>query len=185
MVGYLLEAATRVYDREGIEATTNRIADEAGVSIGSLYQYFADKHALMEALALRHLDEAEEVFAAAFAGDVDEDLRSFVTRLVEAAVRLHSEHGRLHQTMREHAPRTPAVLKRFTDVATRTVQLIEKKLSDLEVDDPAGRAQLAFSTVDAQVHGLLAEATDEETHERHIALVVDQLLALLTPTADR
>ncbi|MGK9273306.1 TetR/AcrR family transcriptional regulator [Williamsia muralis] len=57
MVDVILEAATRVFDSEGAAGTTNRIADVAGVSIGSLYQYFPNKHAIMAALAWRHLDE--------------------------------------------------------------------------------------------------------------------------------
>lgn len=55
----LLEAATRVFRREGWRATTNRIAREAGVSIGSLYEYFPDKQALLLALAERHVELAE------------------------------------------------------------------------------------------------------------------------------
>ncbi len=55
----VLEAATRVFRREGFRATTNRIAKEAGVSIGSLYEYFADKQALLAALAEHHVTLAE------------------------------------------------------------------------------------------------------------------------------
>ena len=61
----LLEAATRVFRREGWKATTNRIAIEAGVSVGSLYEYFPNKQALLEALAERHLQVAEALVAEA------------------------------------------------------------------------------------------------------------------------
>lgn len=182
MVEYILEAAARVFDREGVAATTNRIADEAGVSIGSLYQYFADKHALLEALALRHLDEVERVFAAALDHDHEtgQDVRALIERLVEAAVRVHAHQGRLHQTMREHAPRTPKVLQRFGDISTHIAVRLEKALTEHGVDDPAGRARLAFSTVDAAVHGLLAEPADTAVRDRRIALVVEQIVTVLT-----
>ena len=57
-VDVLLEAAAQVFRREGVAATTNRIAERAGVSIGTLYQYFADKYALLYALAERHVRAA-------------------------------------------------------------------------------------------------------------------------------
>jgi AcrR family transcriptional regulator len=58
-VEVILEAAARVFRREGFRATTNRVAAEAGVSIGSLYEYFPNKQALLAALAERHVAVAE------------------------------------------------------------------------------------------------------------------------------
>lgn len=50
----ILTAAAHVLEREGEEAfTTNRVADKAGVSIGSLYQYFQHKDAILVAIAER------------------------------------------------------------------------------------------------------------------------------------
>lgn len=54
MVDILLEASGRVIARQGLASlTTNRVAAEAGVSIGSLYQYFANKQELLEGLLER------------------------------------------------------------------------------------------------------------------------------------
>ncbi len=52
----MLDAAAELYASEGYEeTTTSLIASRAGVSIGSLYQFFPDKKAVFRALALRHL----------------------------------------------------------------------------------------------------------------------------------
>jgi AcrR family transcriptional regulator len=52
-VGVILEAAARILETEGFEGyTTNAIAARAGVSIGSLYQYFPNKDAVTAALVL-------------------------------------------------------------------------------------------------------------------------------------
>jgi AcrR family transcriptional regulator len=57
-VAAIIEAATQILQSDGEEGlTTNRIAERAGVSIGSLYQYFADKEAIIEAIAERERDQ--------------------------------------------------------------------------------------------------------------------------------
>ena len=56
-VDAIVEAAIQILQSDGEERlTTNRIAERAGVSIGSLYQYFADKEAIVEAVAERERD---------------------------------------------------------------------------------------------------------------------------------
>ncbi|MBX3191189.1 MAG: TetR/AcrR family transcriptional regulator [Labilithrix sp.] len=58
-VSAIFDATTRILDREGAEAaTTTRIAAVAGVSIGTLYQYFADRDAILDALQEREFDRA-------------------------------------------------------------------------------------------------------------------------------
>ena len=61
-VALLLEAAERVLIREGAAAlTTTRVAAEAGVSVGSLYQYLPDRGAIIDALAAAYLSEFESL----------------------------------------------------------------------------------------------------------------------------
>ena len=61
-VNALLEATARILIREGFDkASTNRIAEVAGVSVGSLYQYFPGKEALVAALIDRHNQEVMQV----------------------------------------------------------------------------------------------------------------------------
>src|SRR5260370_38447536 len=61
-VDALLEATARILVKEGYDqASTNRIAEVAGVSIGSLYQYFPSKEALRAAGIDRHTQEGSQV----------------------------------------------------------------------------------------------------------------------------
>lgn len=55
---HILQAADRLLERDGLEAlTTTLIAEEAGISVGSLYKYFADRHAILAALAAHYAEE--------------------------------------------------------------------------------------------------------------------------------
>ena len=58
-VDALIEATARILVREGFDkASTNRIAEVAGVGVGSLYQYYPGKEALVAAVIDRHAPPA-------------------------------------------------------------------------------------------------------------------------------
>lgn len=78
----LVEAAAQVFAREGVATTTNRIAERAGLSIGTLYQYYPDKLALLRAVAERHVREADERLCEVFA-----DLRAETPRSTRPCAR--------------------------------------------------------------------------------------------------
>jgi AcrR family transcriptional regulator len=90
----LLDAAEQLLATEGAEAlTTTRVAEEAGVSVGSLYQYLADKGAIVQALAHRYLAEFEERMQ-----ELERDARRGgkgwndpVARLIDAFAELYRE----------------------------------------------------------------------------------------------
>src|SRR5215831_5031264 len=55
-VSAILEGEAQILEAGGLAAfTTNAVAERAGVSIGTLYQYFADKQAILRAIAEREL----------------------------------------------------------------------------------------------------------------------------------
>ena len=90
----VLDAAEELLATEGTDAlTTTRIAAEAGVAVGSLYQYFPDKETIVDALAGRYLDEFEglmddlrrEAAAGGWAGGL-------VDRLIDAYADRYRRH---------------------------------------------------------------------------------------------
>lgn len=61
----IFEAAAQILETEGEAGfNTNRVAERAGVSVGTLYQYFADKQAILVGIALRENAKAREAIVA-------------------------------------------------------------------------------------------------------------------------
>ncbi|AXK61665.1 MULTISPECIES: TetR/AcrR family transcriptional regulator [Burkholderia] len=111
-VDALVEATARILVKEGFDkASTNRIADKAGVSIGSLYQYFPGKEALVAAVGERHRRELMDTVRAALAEVEALPVAAAVRKIVGAAIDAHRIDPRLHAVLSEQIPRT-GVLER-------------------------------------------------------------------------
>ncbi len=94
----VLAAVPLVLKRYGAAAmTTNRIAEVAGVSIGSLYQYFPDKKSIFSALHERHVADTRAIIARHIAAYKSSPFSAFVVGLVEDLVDLHSVDPDLHR----------------------------------------------------------------------------------------
>ena len=106
-VNAVLEGVPLVAKRHGIRAiTTNRIAEAAGVSIGSLYQYFPDKRAIFAALHDRHVDDVREVIERTTAACASAPLEEFARELVESLLNVHAEGAELHEIISSAVPQS-------------------------------------------------------------------------------
>ncbi|MFZ5782712.1 MAG: TetR/AcrR family transcriptional regulator [Pseudomonadota bacterium] len=93
-VAAILEAAAQILEAGGLAAlTTNAVAERAGVSIGTLYQYFADKSALVTALAQREMEVVLVQVARALQGEADPAPEARIRAMVRVIV--NAFRGRL------------------------------------------------------------------------------------------
>lgn len=105
-VDALIEATARILVRDGFDrASTNRIAQEAGVSVGSLYQYYPSKEALVAAVIERHNGELLAVVRRALARIADRPLAEGGRELIAAAIEAHRLDPQLHRVLTEQTPR--------------------------------------------------------------------------------
>lgn len=108
-VDAILEAAARLFDRGS--ATTNGIARLAGVSIGSLYEYFPNKDAILQSLVEGHVREA----VASLRTQIEAlppgrtSLRAGIRRMIEAMLELHADRPGLHRIFVDRVMGLPAV----------------------------------------------------------------------------
>jgi AcrR family transcriptional regulator len=106
-VDALIEATARILVREGFDkASTNRVAEQAGVSVGSLYQYFPSKEALVAAVIDRHNQELMQVVRGALAEVAALPMEQAVRKLVAVAIKAHRIDPKLHRVLAEQIPRT-------------------------------------------------------------------------------
>ncbi|MGW0250699.1 TetR/AcrR family transcriptional regulator [Nocardia goodfellowii] len=92
----VLASATRLFTERGVANTsTNRIAEHAGMSIGTLYRYFADKEEILEQLRLRLLAELEEDFTTAVLTGMSLDVRESFNRSLHGIVGTLTKHRAL------------------------------------------------------------------------------------------
>eukprot|EP01035_Chromulina_nebulosa_P034341 gene34341-46061_t len=104
-VDVIVEAAARVLGRRGwARFTTNEIAAVAGVSVGSLYQYFPNKLAIAEAIRQRHLDEVLRVLSAADEQSETLALEQRVGRFIDGVIAAHSIDQALHHVLVDEVP---------------------------------------------------------------------------------
>jgi AcrR family transcriptional regulator len=102
----LIEATARILVREGFDkASTNRIAAMAGVSVGSLYQYFPSKEALVAAVIERHQQEIMQLVRGELAHAANQRIAQGVRTLVTMAVKAHRIDPKLHRVLAEQIPR--------------------------------------------------------------------------------
>jgi AcrR family transcriptional regulator len=124
----ILEATAHLLVELGYErATTNAIARRAGVSIGSLYQYFPNKEALLTALCERHMTE----MLAFLIGEIEalrgRALDDAIRALVKALLRAHAVAPALHRVFIEQMPRISG-LERIAQMDRLLVGVIRSEL---------------------------------------------------------
>ena len=111
----ILEAAAQVLERRGYAGTTtDRIAARAGVSVGTLYQYFPNKAAIVFALAFCHAVEGAQALAPlAREARIDPPpIEEGIRRLVHISVATHSR-SRLHQILFAETPVSAELQRRL------------------------------------------------------------------------
>lgn len=185
-VDAILSAAAQVFTTHGYAAgTTNRIADRAGVSIGSLYEYFPNKDALLVAILEAHVREGEAILQKT----TDElrtaggKLRSMVERLVAAMVELHTRDPELHRVLFEETPMPPRVRRMRAESEDRVTAMFERELKrsrEFARRDSALAARIVVQTVEALIHNLVLHDTRAVGVQSQVDEIVALVVAYLT-----
>ena len=162
----ILDAAAQVFQRHGYAAgTTDRIAERAGVSIGSLYQYFPNKDAILVALAQRHIDEGFDRVRTVLTETMRDqpNPEQLLRRFVEAMTALHAHEPRLHRVLFEEAPLPASLrseLKQREHAFAGEVQALLETLPGIALRDPGLSAYLLVQCVEGLMHDFILHPPD-------------------------
>jgi AcrR family transcriptional regulator len=99
-VDAILEATIRVLEQEGAEAaTTSRVAEVAGVSVGTLYQYFANRDAILNALQDRELERASQLMSGLLGKSERASEQAIARAVVGALLKSYRAAPALHRVL--------------------------------------------------------------------------------------
>jgi AcrR family transcriptional regulator len=174
-VDALLEATARILVKEGFDkASTNRIAETAGVSVGSLYQYFPSKEALVASLIDRHNQAVMQMVRGELAAALDESLEQAVRRLITVAVEAHRVDPKLHRVLSEQIPRVgkPEKIASFNEENYTIFQsYLEDHRHEIRAVDPALAAFVCVTSIEALTHNAVVhrKITSREAMEQLIS----------------
>lgn len=182
----IVRATAQLLRTKGYEAcSTNAVAKRAGVSIGSLYQYFPSKEALVTALAREHADQQLALLHRALeeAAARPRPVAELVHDYIRAMVELHQVDPELHRVLTEEVPRISAGMEVIREVSERSAELVHLWLEanrksfrplDLEV-----ATFMLVSTVESLAHGRLLDRPASLTGERLVEELTQLVLRYL------
>ncbi|MGO1499905.1 MAG: TetR family transcriptional regulator [Marinobacter sp.] len=180
------EACLKILEEEGLKRlTTNRIAEVAGVSIGSLYQYYADKHAIAadicNELLMAELSEVRRIDQHTLS-IVESSLENMIAFFVREYIARHQRlYGKLknfylemhwHYNFEDYVRRRhPRKLKAVDWLPTA----LQQHRSSIGVSDPKLAATMVVNTLEGTLHATLdhnAELIFDHAFEREMVAVI-------------
>lgn len=157
----IVAAATRILSQGGYAAfNTNRVAEEAGVSVGSLYQYFGDKEGLIAEIVQRFTAEILAVLRRDLALARRVPLEVAVRGLVRAILDVHRVDPQLHRVLKDEVRLTPtlgALAEYEAAVLAILYDEFEFRREELRALDPKLCASILAHAVEAAVRAYVLD----------------------------
>jgi AcrR family transcriptional regulator len=175
-VDRILGEAARLFDElEYAGTTTNKIAEAAGISIGTLYHYFPNKDSILHALAERHLAEATDSLVSVFARLRREQppLETSVRSVVDAVAQLHVAEPRLPALLYDQAPRSADSVRQLRAAEAAMADEVAWHLERLGVvcGEPRRVAHLLVTGIEAQIHRAVFDPVAGEALDASVDLI--------------
>ena len=185
-VDAIVGAMTRVLIKEGWDAaSTNRVAKEAGVSVGSLYQYFPSKEALVLAVMEKHAREMTARLQQRMLQLATAPLEEATVELVHLFIENHQHNPKLHKVLIQQVPKVGALgkleeLNRFYERLLASYMELHRE--ELEVKDMSVAAYVVVQAVEALCHHAVLEREDLLSNGKLEEQIVRLVIGYLKPS---
>jgi len=179
----ILAATKKVLVRDGYEAaSTNRVAEVAGVSIGSLYQYFPSKEALLAELIQRHMSRMFEVMATTAQQGETSSIEQAARTIIRAVFAAHRVNPKLHRVLVEQMARL-GTLETLDAFEAQTQALAEQFLASHRAELRPRNVKLAARAAILAVRGVtlwtLLRSPEQLADEEFIDEITDMVTRYL------
>jgi AcrR family transcriptional regulator len=181
-VAAILEAAAQLIAEDGYAAaSTNRIAGRAGVSIGSLYQYFPNKEAILIGLIEQHQRAIQPVIERSLVQlrDPSVPLASAMRELFQRLVAAHADSPRLNRALTEEVPHPPDLRRRERERDQAYVERLAEILArrpEARIRDPLVAAQVLVQATTALARWISHDAPEHVGRD----VLIDEAAGMLT-----
>ncbi|MGY2339025.1 TetR family transcriptional regulator [Pseudomonas sp. SDO5532_S415] len=184
MVDAILEASARVLLERGYAGmSTNVVAQQAGVSVGSLYQYFPNKESLLVALHSRHAEQMARSIEAILNAPGNGGLRGEIVRLVRAAMAAHEVEPQLHRLLENERPffeGNNSGKGVEADIHRHIQRLLADHPDDVKHPDLAVAAWMTMRMTESLVHTAILHPPHDLVLSQIEPAIVDAIHAFLT-----
>lgn len=179
-VAVILRAGARVLGELGWSGfTTNKVAEAAGVSIGSVYQYFPDKLALIDAIRHSHLEDVLAVMRGI--GQANPSANQLIEHLVRGLIAAHSIEPKLHRVLLDEAPgdvHARSAHEAFESEYLQHYRLMVTRICGTQENGNELVAQVLSSAVEGVIHGAARRgALGSEPFRRELEAMIHAYLS--------
>ncbi len=186
------EAAANLFEAKGYEqTTTHQIAGEAGVSVGALYRYFADKKAIVKELYQREISDLRTMVLSEFSITdlVGHDMGKLVRKTVALAFKVYSQRPGLRRVLGEQSRKIPelqAIRRAQESEVHQAVCQILAVVPSVKLPDPEVGAYLVMLFLDSLLEDyiLYSRQENEFDKDRIIDAATDFILRYVLATLD-
>jgi AcrR family transcriptional regulator len=181
------EAAIQVLLRHGAERlTTTRVADRAGVSVGTLYQYYPNKQSLLFAVLEHHLNNVAARVEAACESACHKPLAEMIREMVEAFVDAKMERADISVALYRVSADVggPALIKRINQRLRKAVEAMLQTAPDTKLPLDKFSIEIMLAAMAGAMRSLLengpTSSTVRKSREQLVLLCQSYMMAATT-----